>query len=114
MTSNRPDDRTHQGQACELAAQTYSSDGLPICGAKTRSGAPCRNLAMRGKRRCRMHGGASTGPKTKAGKERHRLAVTKHGGRSREMIEFRRAARQLRVAFREAERDARRDLVELS
>jgi hypothetical protein len=28
------------------------------CGAKTRSGAPCRAPALRGKRRCRMHGGA--------------------------------------------------------
>jgi hypothetical protein len=28
------------------------------CGAKTRSGGPCRAPALRGKRRCRMHGGA--------------------------------------------------------
>lgn len=28
------------------------------CGAKTRSGAPCRNHPVTGKRRCRMHGGA--------------------------------------------------------
>ncbi len=30
----------------------------PRCGAKTRSGAPCRSPAVTGKKRCRMHGGA--------------------------------------------------------
>jgi uncharacterized protein YjcR len=30
----------------------------PRCGAKTRSGGPCRSPAVNGKRRCRMHGGA--------------------------------------------------------
>ena len=29
------------------------------CGAKTRSGHPCRQAAIRGRRRCRMHGGAN-------------------------------------------------------
>jgi hypothetical protein len=31
----------------------------PRCGAKTRSGKPCRSPAVRGKARCRMHGGAA-------------------------------------------------------
>jgi hypothetical protein len=31
------------------------------CGAKTRAGAPCRRPAIRGRGRCRLHGGASTG-----------------------------------------------------
>lgn len=30
----------------------------PRCGAKTRSGTPCNSPAVRGNRRCRMHGGA--------------------------------------------------------
>jgi hypothetical protein len=30
----------------------------PRCGAKTRNLGPCRAPAVRGKRRCRMHGGA--------------------------------------------------------
>jgi hypothetical protein len=30
----------------------------PRCGAKTRSGRPCQAPTVRGKRRCRMHGGA--------------------------------------------------------
>jgi hypothetical protein len=28
------------------------------CGAKTRSGAPCKSAPVTGRRRCRMHGGA--------------------------------------------------------
>jgi hypothetical protein len=30
----------------------------PRCGAMTRSGKPCNSPAVRGKKRCRMHGGA--------------------------------------------------------
>ena len=30
----------------------------PRCGAKTRSGAPCKSPAVSGRNRCRMHGGA--------------------------------------------------------
>lgn len=33
----------------------------PRCGAKTRSGDPCKSPAIHGKARCRMHGGKSTG-----------------------------------------------------
>lgn len=42
------------------------------CGARTRAGHPCRAPHVRGKKRCRMHGGLSTGPKTQAGRERVR------------------------------------------
>jgi hypothetical protein len=37
----------------------------PRCGAKTRSGHPCRQAAVKGRSRCRMHGGAkgSGGPR---------------------------------------------------
>jgi len=40
-----------------------SDSDKPTCGAKVRGapGAYCRNPPMRGKTRCRMHGGASTG-----------------------------------------------------
>ena len=30
----------------------------PCCGAETRAGGACRSPAVRGKKRCRMHGGA--------------------------------------------------------
>ena len=33
----------------------------PRCGARTRSGAPCRSPAVNGNRRCRMHGGRGSG-----------------------------------------------------
>jgi hypothetical protein len=33
--------------------------GSTRCGAKTRSGKPCRSPAVQGKKRCRMHGGAA-------------------------------------------------------
>ena len=49
------------------------------CGAKTRSGAPCAKYPIAGKRRCRLHGGASTGPKTAEGRARIAAANTKHG-----------------------------------
>jgi hypothetical protein len=32
--------------------------GATRCGAKTRRGTACQSPAVRGKRRCRMHGGA--------------------------------------------------------
>jgi hypothetical protein len=33
----------------------------PRCGARTRSASPCRCPAIRGRKRCRLHGGLSTG-----------------------------------------------------
>lgn len=30
----------------------------PRCGAKTRTGTPCQSPAVKGRARCRMHGGA--------------------------------------------------------
>lgn len=50
----------------------------PRCGARNRRDMPCQCPAMRNGR-CRLHGGLSSGPKTKAGIERIRRAVTKHG-----------------------------------
>jgi len=39
----------------------YAFLDSPRCGAKTRSGLPCKAPAMKNGR-CRMHGGKSTGP----------------------------------------------------
>src|SRR6266581_1071751 len=50
----------------------------PRCGAKTRRGTSCRGPAMKNGR-CRMHGGASTGPRTSEGLARSRRANWKHG-----------------------------------
>lgn len=40
------------------ARNTRAMQTSPRCGAQTRSGEPCRAPALRGKARCRMHGGA--------------------------------------------------------
>jgi hypothetical protein len=69
------------------------------CGARTRHGSPCQCPALEGKRRCRLHGGLSTGPKTPEGKERSRRAGLKHGRRTREVMA---AQRQARALIREA------------
>ncbi|MDE2097784.1 MAG: hypothetical protein KGL39_11085 [Patescibacteria group bacterium] len=37
------------------------------CGAKTRSGSPCKRAPAKGAKRCKLHGGASTGPKPQPG-----------------------------------------------
>ena len=47
------------------------------CGAKTRKGHPCRLMSEPGRRRCKFHGGLSTGPRTPAGKERIAVAQRK-------------------------------------
>jgi hypothetical protein len=44
------------------------------CGAKIRAGGSCRSPAMRGKRRCRMHGGAK-----KSGAPKRNRNARKHG-----------------------------------
>jgi hypothetical protein len=54
-----------------------------------RSGAQCRKPAMRGKRVCRTHGGASTGAKTQQGRERCAQAKTVHGWETREIRRMR-------------------------
>lgn len=40
------------------------------CAAKTRSGSLCQAKRVPGRKRCRMHGGMSTGPKTELGRQR--------------------------------------------
>lgn len=64
------------GVAAKLAElrsqQTAQAATMRIpCGAKRhRDGQPCQAKSEPGKRRCRFHGGRSTGPKTQSGKER--------------------------------------------
>ena len=66
------------------------------CTAKSkRSKEQCQKWAVRGKMTCRMHGGASRGPKSKAGRERSRLALLKHGGHTKEAKAMHREAMAL-------------------
>jgi hypothetical protein len=60
------------------------------CGAKTRSGKPCRAPAVTVKKRCRMHGGAPA-----SGAPRDNKNALKHGLYTREAIEERRRLRML-------------------
>jgi hypothetical protein len=70
---------------------------FPLCGARNRQGEPCRAPAMKGKKRCRLHGGKSL-----SGKAHGRY---KHGHWTKESIEERRR-------FSELLKEARRLLVE--
>jgi hypothetical protein len=54
-------------------------NAAPRCGARTRRGTACQCPAIRGKWRCRLHGGRSTGPKTLEGLQRLRAAKTTTG-----------------------------------
>lgn len=58
------------------------------CGARKKNGHRCQGPALPGKRRCKFHGGASTGPKTPEGKakiaeaQRRRWAAWREARRS--------------------------------
>ena len=41
-----------------------------LCGAMTRAGTPCRRHGLFPNRRCRLHGGRSTGPRSVSGKQK--------------------------------------------
>ncbi len=61
----------------------------PRCGARTRAGHPCRQAAVRGKARCRMHGGA----RGSGGPSGERNGNFKHGLWTCESKEMRKTAR---------------------
>lgn len=69
---------------------TRSDLSSPRCGAKTRSGNPCMSPAVRGKKRCRMHGGAQG-----SGALRGNQNALKHGLYRGNAIEGRRSLRDL-------------------
>lgn len=70
------------------------------CGARTRSGAPCGSWPIRGRRRCRMHGGRSTGPRTAEGRARIAAANTTHGERTKAARAERASLAKLKKAIR--------------
>lgn len=69
----------------------------PRCGARTRAGGACQAPAMPNGR-CRMHGGASTGPRTPEGLKRMRDAKTQHGRYTRQHLELMELIRALDAA----------------
>ena len=63
--------RTGSEQQRWLWQRAYAMDrhDRVVCGARRRGdGQPCQALSVPGKRRCKWHGGMSTGPRTAEGK----------------------------------------------
>ena len=79
------------------------------CGAKTRKGAECQRPANKKNGRCRVHGGASTGPRTEEGRARIAEANLRHGRYTKDKLEKRREnvakGRVIRKELRQLERD---------
>lgn len=69
--------------------------GSPRCGAITRSGVACQAPALRGKVRCRMHGGAK-----RSGAPRGNQNARKHGLFTKDGIAER---QQIRALLKEAQ-----------
>jgi glucans biosynthesis protein len=69
----------------------------PRCGARTRSGKPCRSPAVQGKKRCRMHGGAagSGAPRGNKNAVKHGLYTRKAIAQRRKVFELMRRSRKL-------------------
>ena len=58
---------------------TVANQARVICGARRRrDGQPCQGLSIPGKRRCKWHGGASTGPRTDEGRSRSMLNLRQY------------------------------------
>ncbi len=92
MISEHPRGRLAQGLE---GGPIENCHNAPRCGAARRhDGQPCERAASRGRKRCALHGGASTGPRTEAGRERCREAATIHGYYSAQSIAERKQARQ--------------------
>ena len=54
-----------------------------------KSGTACQKPPLKGKNRCRLHGGLSTGPRTAEGRARIAAAHYRHGRRSKKFVEAR-------------------------
>ena len=88
----KPDDQV--GSPLKNGNPVGDPNSAPRCGARTRRGAACQAPAM-ANGRCRMHGGASTGPRTAEGLERSRRARWKHGLYSAQTRAMQKASREL-------------------
>lgn len=70
-------------RASKSGATVAKWDRVPCGGKRRRDGLPCQALSVPGKRRCKWHGGASTGPTTPEGKARA-LANLRRGTKRRQ------------------------------
>lgn len=115
--SSRDDVSLPRRLTSAIAAMRSQDDGKevqvsgarPICGAiGKRSGKPCQVRILGRGGRCYLHGGASTGPKTQAGREQSRRnakALNEQRARERAMAE----QEQQRLADGERERQQEQD-----
>ena len=71
------------------------------CGARTRSGRPCRNSPIRNRARCKLHGGRSTGPRTAEGRARSSQNRRLHGRYTRKAIQEEQESHELLRRCRE-------------
>ena len=89
-------DETHRERVIASGVPTrLGAGGLPECGARTRSGAPCRQPPLSGFRRCQRHGGPATARAFRAEQIRD-LAAGRITPEDFERHELRRAANRLR------------------
>jgi glucans biosynthesis protein len=72
----------------------YPMNRAKRCGARNRRGMPCGCPALKGRKRCRLHGGHSPGAPLG-----NRYAYV-HGLRSGEDVALRRALREMRESLR--------------
>ena len=79
------------------------------CGAKTRKGTACQRPANKKNGRCRLHGGASTGPRTKEGRARIAEANLRHGKFTKDKLKKQRMnaakGREISKELRQIERE---------
>tara|TARA_R110000868_G_scaffold396846_1_gene669200 strand:+ start:1165 stop:1449 length:285 start_codon:yes stop_codon:yes gene_type:complete len=77
--------------------ERYAFNNAPRCGAKTKrnAGAPCLSPAVRGKARCRIHGGAKG-----SGAQPHNKNALKHGFST---AEFRQLRTNIRTEIKRSE-----------
>jgi glucans biosynthesis protein len=77
-----------------LTTRIQNLQRAPRCGARTRAGTPCQRPALRGRKRCRLHGGLSSGAPRGA-----KNGNFKNGDWTAEAIEERKWLRSLVQAF---------------
>jgi len=82
-----------------VTANRFDLNTLPVCGAKTRSGGPCKHKGNLRNGRCKRHGGASTGATNQAfGRDHHRYV---HGLRTQEIITMRKLAAEMSKSLKD-------------
>ena len=87
-TSEATHNPTYHHLVADGQATRFGVDWPGIrCHARTRKGSLCRKPALKGKNRCQLHGGKSTGARTAEGLQKLRDIHLVHGQRTRQAIE---------------------------